>query len=321
MAVLAFVVSTFVYFSFANIYSSKILNFQEFEQQFTSGIYQYRKLSGWLLIGIYDVLQSLNIDYQIFKFKFLDPQTEPAFYLSFYILNTFFLILTAVLITFLMESKAFEANETETTLVGGLILFVIALTQFVIVPYDVSSYFFLILFFYFFLKFLDNQNKKNLVVLCIILVFSTINRETAAISISLAATLLYAKNGPNKQTLIPILIMTAVFLAVYLSLRLFGNNFTINDGNLLTENLTQPKNLLGLLFWIVFLIFSLILAKNPASAKRILMFHVLSAPYILMCFYSGILYETRLYIPLFISSLLIGRLKLNQISLNKTIFG
>lgn len=321
MAMLAFVVSTFVYFSFANIYSSKILNFQEFEQQFSSGIYQYRKLSGWLLIGVYEVFQSFNLDPEIFKLKFLDPKSEPLFYLSFYLLNTFFLMLSAVMLTLISESKSFDATETEKTLINGLIIFTISLSQFVIVPYDVSSYFFLILFFYILLKFLNLQNTQNLVSLCLILALSTLNRETAALSVSLAATLLYAKNGLRQETKVPVLILAGVFVAGYFGLRMFGEDFTTNDGNLLIQNFTQPKNLLGLVFWITFLVFSLLIAKNTGCARRILMFHVLSAPYILICIYSGILYEIRLYVPLFITSVLIGRTKLSQISLNKTIFG
>ncbi len=321
MAMLAFLVSTFVYLSFANIYSSKILNFQAFEQQFGTGIYQYRKLSGWLLRGVYDFLQTLNIDYQIFKFRFIDPHTEPAFYLSFFLVNTFFLMISAMLLTWLAESKAFEGTDAEKTLICSIIIFVIGLSQFVIVPYDVSSYFFLILFFYFFIKFLNQENTKYLLTLCLILAFSTLNRETAALSVSFAATLLYAKNGLKKATVIPVIILAVVFLITYLGLRIFSDSLTTNDGNLLIGNFTQPKNLLGIMFWLVFSIFAMFLAKSTVNAKCILLFHALSVPYILMCFYSGILYEIRLYVPLFITSVLIGRVNPAQISINKTIFG
>jgi hypothetical protein len=157
--------------------------------------------------------------------------------------------------------------------------------------------------------------------LCLILALSTLNRETAALSVSIAATLLYAKNGLRQDTKVPVLILAGVFVAGYFGLRMFSEDFSTNDGNLLIQNFTQPKNLLGLVFWITLLVFSLLIAKNKGCSRRVLMFHVLSAPYIFMCFYSGILYEIRLYIPLFITSVLTGRTKLNQISLNKTIFG
>lgn len=320
LAMLAFLISTFVYFSFANIYSSKILNIAEFNDQFGSGIYQFRKLSGWLLLAFYEYIQTLHIDYQIFKFKFQHPKTDPALYLSFYGLNTFFLMLSAVIFTLIGESRLFKATEPEKILIGSLLIFVIALSQFVIVPYDVSSYFFLLLFFCFFLKFLNRQDSKNLTILILILAVSALNRESAALSVSLAATLLYLKNGFKKTTVTPVAILAAVFLSVYVVLRLFSQSFSTNDGNLLIENLTQPKNLLGLLFWAVFLVFSLILAKDALATRGILLFHLLSAPYILMCFYSGILYEVRLYVPLFISSVLLARVNLHKLLLEKTIF-
>src|SRR5690606_32971040 len=169
---------------------------------------------------------------EIFKLKFLHSKSEPLFYLSFYLLNTFFLMLSAVMLTLISESKSFEATETEKTLINGLIIFTISLSQFVIVPYDVSSYFFLILFFYILLKFLNLQNTQNLVSLCLILALSTLNRETAALSVSIAATLLYAKNGLRQDTKVPVLILAGVFVAGYFGLRMFSEDFSTNDGNL-----------------------------------------------------------------------------------------
>ena len=113
---LAFTVNTFIYFSFGNIYSSKILNYNDFSHQFHSGIYQYRILSGYLLIWIYELLSNLNIDYEIFKLKFLNTDSEPQMYLSFYILNSIFLILSALMMVLITESKDFVATNSEKLL-------------------------------------------------------------------------------------------------------------------------------------------------------------------------------------------------------------
>lgn len=312
-ALLAFVVNSFMYFSFGNIYSSKILNYADFQAQFKSGIYQYRKLSGYFLIGIYDFLSSLNIDYHIFKLKFFNQESDPKMYLSFYILNTFFLMLTAVLIVFITEKKNFVATSSEKILLIAICIFTIGISQFVLVPYDVSSYFLLLVFFWFLMKYLEQTSAKNLIILVAILAISTINRESSALSISLAATLLYAKIGIRKESIFPVLILGIIFFAIYLGMRFSQGTFTTNDGNLFLQNFTDFKNLLGILFWIVFFVFALILAKDKQSRNLILLFHFLSIPYIAMCFYAGIIYEIRLYVPIFLGSLLIGKLHLSKI--------
>lgn len=312
-ALLAFVVNSFMYFSFGNIYSSKILNYADFQAQFKSGIYQYRKLSGYFLMGIYDFLSSLNIDYHIFKLKFFNPESDPRMYLTFYILNTFFLMLTAVLMVFITEKKNFVATSSEKILLIAICIFTIGISQFVLVPYDVSSYFLILIFFWFLLKYLEQNSAKNLIILVAILAISTVNRESSALSISLAATLLFAKFGIRKESIFPVLILGIIFFAIYLGMRFSQGTFTTNDGNLFLQNFTDFKNLLGILFWAVFFVFALILAKDKQSRNLILLFHFLSIPYIAMCFYAGIIYEIRLYVPIFLGSLLIGKLHLSKI--------
>lgn len=304
---LAFTVNSFVYFGFANIYSSTILNYENFQEQFHSGIYQYRILSSYFFVWVYDFLSFLNVDYQVFKLKFINPNSEPQMYLSFYILNTFFMVLSAIMLVLITDSKNFIATSAEKILIVAISLFSIALSTFVIVPYDVSSYFFILMFFYFVLQYLQKQSIFLLVLLSIIIIVSTFNRESSALSLSLAATLLYSKFGLKKETIVPIVVLGLSFLGVYLGLRLISENFTTNDGNLLVQNFTQPKNLLGLLFWLVFFGFTLMLAKDKKTLNYILLFHLLSFPYLLLCIYTGILYEIRLYIPLLLTSLLLSK--------------
>ncbi|MBU8883529.1 hypothetical protein KSK37_10580 [Kaistella sp. DKR-2] len=310
VALLAFVVNSFVYFSFGNIYSSKILNYNGFTQQFNSGIYQYRVLSGYFLIWIYETLSYLNIDYQIFKLKFFDHNSEPKMYLSFFILNTFFLILSAVMLTLITESKAFIATQAEKILLTAVAVFVISFSQFVIVPYDISGYFFLLVFYFFLMKYLEKSSNLNLIILAVTLLISTLNRESSALSISVAATFLYSKYGSKKETLFPLAVLGIAFAAIYFGMRIMNEKFSTNDGNLLIQNFREPKNILGLLFWAVFFVFTLVLAKDKKAVNHILVFHLLSLPYIAMCFYTGIIYEIRLYIPIFLISLAISRTEL-----------
>ena len=309
---LAFVVSTFVYFGFVNSYSSTIFNHQNFQEQFQSGIYQYRILSSYLLLWVYDFLGTFKIDYQIFKVKLLDKSAEARMFLAFYILNTFFLALSAFLLVLIMETKNFIATNSEKILITVLAIFTIAFSQFVIVPYDVASYFLLLLFYYFLLKYVKKLDFSTLIILGIILLISTLIRESSALSISLAATVLFTQLKLKKEAVLPVIFLVFIFLVAYFGIRFLHHDFSTTDGNLLSQNLSQPKNFLGIIFWIMFLLLSLFLAKDKKAVRAILVFHALSLPYIYVCFYSGILYEIRLYVPIFLTSLLLGRTELGK---------
>ena len=306
-ALLAFVISTFVYFGFVNNYSSSLFNHAKFVEQYNSGIYQYRILSSHLLLLIYSFLETLNLDYSILKLKFLDKSSEPQMFLAFYILNTFFLVLSGILLVFIMEMKSFIATQSEKLLLLTVAVLTIGLSQFVIVPYDVPGYFFLLLFYYFLIKYLRNQDFSVLIFLGIILLISTLIRESSALSLSLAATLLTAKFGLKKEALFPLFFLVLIFLSVYVGLRLNNGVFTTTDGNLFTLNISQPKNILGIIFWLVMFSLTLFLAKDKNALKKILVFHAFSLPYIYICIYGGILYEIRLYIPVFLTALLLAR--------------
>lgn len=303
---LAFTVNTVVYFGFGNIYSSRILNMQNFQEQFQSGIYQYRILSGYLLVWIYEILSTLPVDFQVFKLKFFADNSDPKMFLSFYLLNTFFLCLSAALMMLMMETRNFLGTSTEKIFAVATVVFSIVITQFVIVPYDISSYFFLLLFAWIFFKYYHHQSSLFLGLSAVTIILSTFNRESAAISVAFAATLLWSKFGWRRESVLPIALLGFSFLGTYLAMRFLAHSFATNDGNLLAQNLSQPKNFLGILFWLVFFGFTLLVSKNLENRKNILIFHLLSLPYVAMCFYSGIMYEVRLYIPLFISGLLLA---------------
>ena len=164
VSLFAIIVNSFIYFSFGNIYSSSVLNYTDFQNQFHSVIYQYRVLSGYFLTLIYNALSILNIDYQIFKLKFVSNNAEPQMYLSFYVLNTVFLVLSSLVMTLITETKNFIATESEKILLIIVALFTMAISQFVIVPYDVSSYFFLLVFFFFLIKYLEKNTSFYLLI-------------------------------------------------------------------------------------------------------------------------------------------------------------
>lgn len=300
--VLAFcvIVNTFLYFSFANVYSSETLNAEHFTHQYTNGVYQYRFLSTYLLLKIYDFLNTIHIPIG-FKFYFWKENATPRLFLAFYLLNTFFLGLCGLISLFIQKGKT---NRKERLLTTSVVVFGIVISQFVLVPYDISSYFFILLFLYLLKKYLEREDFKTLFLLGGVLFISTLNRESSALSISLAGSILFLKNGLVKKTILPLGLFVVIFIITYLGMRFQYGGFSTNDGNLLIENLTMPKNYLGLLFGVIFFGFTLLISGRE-KWQAIILFHLLSLPYIVMCFYTGILYEIRLYIPLFITAIFI----------------
>ncbi len=305
---LAVTVNSFVYISFANIYSAPLINYKTFVEQYTTGIYQYRFLSVDLFCWIHDFLEQHPFDFKM-KLVFLDASAERNAFLSYFILNSFFLALTSLVMVLITEGKNFIATQSEKILIIAAGLIPIWISQFVLVPYDCSSYFFLLLFFWVLLKYIEKDQPWKMGILMIILIISTLNRESAALSISLAATLLYSFFGIQKRSIVPVVVLAVVFTAVYFSLRIIFGSFKTNDGSLLWLNLTHPRGWIGMLFWIIFFVFSLIIANGPRQKKNILVFHLFSLPYILMCFYTGSLYEIRLYVPIFLTSLFLGKIE------------
>ncbi|MGZ5273263.1 MAG: hypothetical protein ACXWCA_02990, partial [Kaistella sp.] len=193
-------------------------------------------------------------------------------YLSFFLLNTFFLVLSSAVLVLITETKNFVATSSEKLLLTAIAILAVALSQFVIVPYDISSYFFLLLFYYVLLGYLQKNSPQTLIILGSIMLVSTLNRESSALSLSLAATLLSSKFGLKKETLVPVAVLGITFLAAYLGMRFINENFSTNDGNLFAQNFSEPKNMLGLLFWMVFFVFPLLLAKDRRSVNNIIIF-------------------------------------------------
>lgn len=305
--ILAFTVNNFVYFSFTNTYSSILLNFDTFSKQYGNGIYQYRFLSTFLLEWVYNIINSLPFEIRM-KTYLWDKTADPNMLFAFAVLNTFFTALTAATMILITELKCFIASESEKMLLVAVAVFGIAITQFIIVPYDCSSYFFLAVFVWLFLKYIENGKNSLLLPLILVIIISSLNRESSALSISFAAAVLLTKFGLRKETFIPIMWFTFAYIAVYVGLRLYYGSFSTNDGSLLKLNFTLTRNLFGILFWGVFFTFSVLLANEIQNFRMILLFHLFSLPYILMCFYTGIMYEIRLYIPLFLGSLFLTKI-------------
>lgn len=312
--------SYIIYFGFTSNYSKDVFSRQSFSHQYDHGIYKYRILSKQLLLKIDDVLQNHFSDNKTSdRILVLDKTGTNRFYYSYYLLNTFFLLLLAVVLVLLFESdRIFMINKNETSLLLSLLVILIAVTQYVIVPYDISFYFFHLLTIYIFFSYFNTFPKFSLVSICALIILSTLNRESSALTVGFLIMILLLKNGLNKKFILNAVFFLASFLITYIALRFYfkGNESMFMEGNKIRDNVTGFANLTGIFFGLLCFYLSISIANSKENKYIIILYHIVSLPYITTCFISGILFETRLYIPLFLSSVLLSKIDTSKFRIN-----
>jgi hypothetical protein len=309
---LAIVSSYIVYFGFTTNYTIHAFSPASFKGQYDHNIYKYRILSKQLLLFTDRALDTTYPEKQSeIRLQVMDRTASQRFYYAYYYLNTAFLILASIVLVLILNlDNQMIMTQSEKALFLFLIPILIALTQYVVCPYDISSYFFQLLTIWIFLKYYDKFPIISLFLLCALLILSTLNRESSALSVSLLFVMLYSKYGFSKRTIISGALIAISFLATYCVLRLFitePNESTLKP-DYLDYNINYFINNLGLLFWGLYFYLSMTIANSDINKTLILLFHLVSLPYIWTCFTAGVLWETRLYIPLFLGSLILSKI-------------
>jgi len=308
---LSLVTSKIVYFGFTPNYAADIFSKQAFNGRFDHDVYKYRILSKYLLFKV-DKWLGRTMPEKGAENRILINTKEGSerFYYAFYYLNTFFLILTSILMILLLNlNHSFKLSESEQYLIIFLVPVVICLSQFTVCMYDVSSYFFQLLILYIYLRYIDQRFIETILFICLIVILSTLNRESSALSVSMIALLLFKKMGITKKSAASIASIAFSFLVTYLALR----NFIVDRQHIRIINIQAGQflidtNIIGLIFWGLFFYLPMVIANSNENRYMIAFFHLLSLPYILICLKDGVLWEVRLYVPLFISSLFLSKL-------------
>jgi hypothetical protein len=305
------VTSKIVYFGFTPNYNTVVFSEQIYNTQFTHDVFKYRILSMVLLSDIYNWIDHSEAEKARESGTQLPlPFESVHFYYAYYYLNTFFLCLASIVLVCLFRiDNLIVASGPERYLLLVLSIIVINLSQFAVYSYDILSYLFQLLILFVFLKYFDKDYWMSLLGLCSLIFLSTLNRESSALSVSMLALLLFLKFGLSGKTFIGITLLSISFVGTYIALRYMiidphHVRFAYkNAGHLLYE-----INIMGLAFWALFFGISIVIANSKENRLMIVFFHLISAPYIITCFKDGVLWEVRLYIPLFIGSLVLGKL-------------
>jgi hypothetical protein len=310
---LSFVLSYVVYFGFTTNYTVGVFSEQGFNRQYTHGIYKYRILSRYLLITVDHALGNSIPSYGAEpRLIAMDKYASERFYYAYFYLNTAFLMLTAVLLVLILDLDWYASVPySEKVLLVFLVISLISLTQFVVVPYDVLGYFLETLTIYFFLKYLNKHFVLTIIGASILVLISTLNRESSAMTVAFLFVLLFSSFGFKRKTYIPVTSLIISFLVPYIALRYFVTE-PYPHPNLrpyLHDNLVVFENQIGIAFWGLLLFLAITIASTRTNKMLILFFHICSLPYIVACWTGGIFWELRLYLPLLLSSLILSKIE------------
>lgn len=312
---LAVVASYTVYFGYTTNYTIHAFSPTSFKNQYDHGVYKYRILSKKILLFTDKALgDSYPDDKAERRLLIMDTIASERFYYAYYYVNTFFLILVSIVLVLLLDMKgSLKMNNGEKHLVLFLVPLLICLTQYVVCPYDISSYFFQLLVIFIYLKYSNRYYRLTLFLVCFLLVLATLNRESSALTVSFLVLLTLCKFGITKRSILFNTLIITSFLATYFSLRYYiteiNEQKTQND--YLSYNLFFFPQNLGIIFWVVFFYLSIVIANSQDNKIMIIIYHLASLPYIWICFHAGYLWETRLYIPLFLGSLCFSKLDMS----------
>jgi hypothetical protein len=309
---LSMVTSKIVYFGFTPNYAADIFSRKAFNGRFDHDVYKYRILCKYMLFAVDDWL-SKDMPERGAEARILinTPGGSERFYLAFYYLNSFFLVLTSIMVVLLLNlERSFQFSLVEKVLILYLTPLLIGLSQFTVCCYDVSSYFFQLLALYVLLRLSARKFWLSIVAVSIIVILSTLNRESAALSVSMAAVILLTRHGWNRKVAVGLGLIAASFLITYITLR-----FWIVDPTHMSVLNTQAgkifidTNFIGLIFWGLFLYLPFVIATTVENKLMICAFFIASVPYVYTCLKDGVLWEIRLFIPLFLGAMFLSKLE------------
>lgn len=307
---LPLIISVITHFGYISGYTEGVFSTETFSSQNDSGIYKYRILSKYLLLETDKLLSQTRLnqmDNMLSRIVgFMDSKGTVSFYFSYFIINSVFSIL-GVWIFYLISIKyLFSSNLNKSILAVLFYVPAVSMFQYVLVPYDYSSFFFNNLIIY---LFLSQKSQKSILImpaLLLTIVLATLNRETSALAISFMLALNYTDKKNLFESVKGIVLPVAAFLITYVGLRLFLgfdsgflNKFTLH------LNLISPLNLFGIFTGIFSIYLVYYFAGNSDIRKTLTKYLLFSFPYIIVSLFGGITYEIRLWTPLIINLVII----------------
>ena len=295
-----FLLSMFVYYGFATNYTGHTFHEEGFRRQYESGIFRYRVLGRHLLLETDRFLSSGSDSARVARKLFaippaslaiLDPRADATFYAAYFVQNTLFLILSAILLYLLL-------GESPTTLAsGGFVAGVslMAISQYAVCPYDMLSCSLILLSFLLIVR----QSQFGFPILVLIVGVSTLTRESSALT--LAFYFAYHHRALlrfERKEMTQLGLLVVAFGLTYGLLRVFfGLEHALFRRTELLANLGSFTNVVGL---VAMPVVAYLVCAGSGQLRRCLVFLACSAPYLVAMLAVATTWEIRLWVPVWL---------------------
>jgi hypothetical protein len=319
--VLPFFIQYVFYFRFTGNYMINVFSEKGFNSFYGNNVFRYRVVGRELHLWLYHKLQSSEKiknmkEDSIYEKRLtaLDDNADNTFYLTYFIIACVFTIFTALALLYLFDTAPlYNMRESQKIFITSALVLLIGFTQFVITPYDTIGYFLLVISGVFFIKYLQTHNWLYLLLVNATIIVSTLNRESALLSLSFMAAIYFSYFGFNLRWVRYMIIPVACYLLTWVALRFYfnpGGPGMVTEGLKFWGNLDIHKasNMMGFLFAAITFYFVLNISDKPVNRKLIGSFILMASPYILMVPVIGIMIEVRLWMPIILGSVLLSQL-------------
>jgi hypothetical protein len=231
----------------------------------------------------------------------VDPAASDALYTACFLVNTVFMCLTCAVLYFVAERICGRQGQWIKDLSLLLMMFLMAITQYVVVPYDLISYFFLAVSMLAMVR--DPISAGWTALLCSAVVLGALTRETVVLILAFYVAV-YAQRlieRPKGWRL------NRVQMTLALALACFAVTSAILRAYYGTDNAYQQfaipsffrfaPNIVGTLFLVALV--ALMLLSEPGRSNSTI-FLLAASPYTIAIFLFASPWETRLFCPIFL---------------------
>lgn len=306
----SFIIQCVFYFGYVGDY----FNYKKLTQLpsfYHENIYKYRILSLIIFNTIEPLIKNI-IEFISEKSSFFAQSISSIgtpFYISLMLFNTLFLLLCTWILHKIFNLKFFKIKNEKSKILWILtIVTLIGFSEYVVTIYDIISYFFLLSIIYFSYKYFNNAKPKYIFICCVLMFISTLNRETSALNISFISILYllhYKLNYKEILTHSTFLITTLLsFLVAYIGIRLYFGQSDVVQNIYLIQNIKNPKNLLGIIFFGICIYYINWFSIFPINYLKLFLW--LCVPYLIFIIMGGILWEIRLFVPVLIPMIILS---------------
>ena len=306
--IIPFSFGVFVYYGFSSNYTISYFSESNFRKSYENGLYKYRVLGRAAVLGTYDLIEIYHLPSMGPKaLKFHDPNASPALYTAYFLVNTFFFCLACSALFLAIHRLCPQPFTWINDVALLLMALLMAITQYVVVPYDMLSYFCLAAAIWIMLQF--RLGALRLLLLCAALIAGTLTRETTLLIVAFYVGIYHQeifqkpRAGKLRSEQKDLIALFACFAATYGLLRVYyGTEHGAYQQITIGGFLTFAPDVLGLIFSVAMIV---VLTMGHAGRREALWFMLAASPYLLAIIIVASPWETRLVCPIFIGLIVI----------------